>query len=524
MGQGHGYTGIGTGVTGGVGVSVGWLRRQRTLVSRCACLVNAYLKTFFLMSDGALFYEAEPAAGAAQHDGTMIQEEHDAAWQRMLHQLVCYQMQHRHCYIPKGDRRHPQLAEWLEKQVKLFHKGLLSATKQRELKALGVDWDVVEEYSRPGDNTEARWEARFEELVRFQQQHGHLRITLKNQSSAGFLHWRDNQRIRFRNGVMPPEQKARLDAIGFEWVQPERLSPSMEEHNVALWESLFERLLAFREQHGHCQVPNISSADRLLARWVQRQRYHRRKNRLLAERQRRLEEVGFDWASDKLHLVSGWEARFEELVRFQQQHGHLRITLKNQSSAGLMHWRDNQRIRFRSGVMPPEQKARLDAIGFEWEQPERLSPAMEEHNVALWESLFERLLAFRQQHGHCQVPKGKGADHVLARWVRQQRNHHRLNTLLAERQRRLEEVGFDWASDKLHFVSGWEARFEELVRFQQQHGHLRITLKNQSSAGFLHWRDNQRIRLRIGTLKPEQKARLDAIGFEWEPPGRPNPT
>ena len=449
----------------------------------------------------------------------LTKEPHDAEWQTMLHQLVCYHMQNGHCFVPRRDRRHPQLASWLERQVALFHKGRLSKDIQRELEALGMEWDDSEDLPAHANQTEARWESRFAELVAFRNKHGHLRVTLKNQLSPGLMHWRDNQRIRFEAGAMSPEQQAKLDSIGFEWEPPRRISPAMEKHNVELWESMFVKLLAFRDEHGHCQVPKSWKRDASLATWVSVQRRHCRKNRLLPDRHRRLEEIGFAWKSDKLHFVGGWEARFAELVAFKERHGHLRITKKNQLSAGLMHWRDNQRIRFRSGVMPPEQKARLDALGFEWENPERLSPSMEEHNVALWENMFTKLLAFREAHGHCQVPQSKKADALLGKWVQRQRYHHRKNTLLPERRQRLEEIGFVWQSDKLHFADGWEGRFAELVAFQQKHSHLRVTKTNESSPGLSHWRDNQRIRLRNGAMKPEQKAKLDALGFEWDPPG-----
>lgn len=444
---------------------------------------------------------------------------YDAEWQAMFHQLVCYRIQHGHCHVSRHDRSHPRLVSWLQKQAALFHKGRLSQDKQKELEALGLEWDAMDD--RPGrkNHNEDRWEARFAEIVAFKKEHGHLRITLKNQSSPGLMHWRDNQRIRFESGVLTTEQKTKLDSIGFEWEPPRRISPALEKHNVELWERMFERLLAFREAHGHCQVPKSWKSDASLAAWVGVQRRHFRDNKLIPERQRRLEEIGFAWKSDKLHFAGGWEARFAEMVAFKEKHGHLRITKKNQLTAGLMHWRDNQRIRFRSGVMPVEQKAKLEALGFEWENPTRLSPAKEVHNETLWESMFAKLQAFREAHGHCQVPHSKTGDQILGKWVQRQRYHHRKNTLLPERQQRLEEIGFVWHSDKLHFVGGWERRYAEVVAFKEKHGHLQITKTNEPSAGLSHWRDNQRIRLRSGVMKPEQKARLDALGFEWEPPG-----
>ena len=82
---------------------------------------------------------------------------------------------------------------------------------------------------------------------------------------------------------------------------------------------------------------------------------------------------------------------------------------------------------------------------------------------------------------------------------------------------------FAWKSDFLHNTNGWERRFAQLVAFQQQHGHIGVTQNNETSPGLMHWRDNQRVKLRNGTLTPDCKARLDALGFDWQSPGRGHP-
>ena len=84
------------------------------------------------MSKRETFHKSVTAKDATEHDDVMT-EEHDVAWIRMFRQLALYQVQNGHCFVPRRDRRHPQLAAWLEKQMEIFHKGKLSAAKQREL-------------------------------------------------------------------------------------------------------------------------------------------------------------------------------------------------------------------------------------------------------------------------------------------------------------------------------------------------------------------------------------------------------
>ena len=110
------------------------------------------------MSNGGPFFETGPTCATAQHDNGPIQDEQDRAWFGMLHQLVLYQIQNGHCFVPRKDRRHPHLAAWLEKQVMLFQKGRLSKEKQRELEALGMVWDYDDDGATSRNDTAARWE------------------------------------------------------------------------------------------------------------------------------------------------------------------------------------------------------------------------------------------------------------------------------------------------------------------------------------------------------------------------------
>lgn len=488
------------------------------------------------MNDGRPFHESDPDVGAAQHDGMLAEAEHDSLWLAMFHQLVFYHLQNGHCFVPLRDRRHPQLAAWLERQVVLFHKGRLSKNQQREMEALGMEWDYGDDRRKSRQHAETRWEERFAEMVSFKKKHGHLRITLKNQLSAGLMHWRDNQRIRFRKGVMSPEQKTRLEAIGLEWVQPGRLSPAMEEHNVALWESMFEKLLTFREEHGHCQVPQAKGTSEMLGKWVQRQRYYHKKGELRPERLRRLEEIGFGWKSDKLHFASGWEGRFAELVAFKEAHGHLRITKANESSPGLSHWRDNQRIRLRSGALKPEQQAKLDALGFEWEPPGWNTSALEEIQETQWQSKLAQLAAFKVAQGHNRVPKNWRENPALGQWLQKQRSKFRkgsgVDGLLPERLAKLDALGTEWRENppsppRRQLASAlppdpkakWEHRYARLVEFHRLNGHANVP--GHPDRLLRKWVLEQRAKHAEGSLGADQITRLEALGFSWQTPTPP---
>lgn len=97
---------------------------------------------------------------------------------------------------------------------------------------------------------------------------------------------------------LTPEQRRRLDELGFYW--------ALREMN---WEQRFSELGSFWEKHGHCDVPRRWPDNPGLRGWVLRQRY--RKHTLRADRIRKLDGLNFRWLS-----VEGGTARSTTTGRF----------------------------------------------------------------------------------------------------------------------------------------------------------------------------------------------------------------
>ena len=63
---------------------------------------------------------------------------------------------------------------------------------------------------------------------------------------------------------------------------------------------------------------------------------------------------------------------------------------------------------------------------------------------------YDELIAFKQQHGHCNVPKKYSANKLLGQWVSNQRTQYRFkckgeaSSMTADRQADLEKIGFQW--------------------------------------------------------------------------------
>jgi hypothetical protein len=105
---------------------------------------------------------------------------------------------------------------------------------------------------------------------------------------------------------------------------------------TAKWYVMFDRLKKFKEQNGHCLVPNRYREDRSLGSWVSTQRRNFKlsakncKESVMwprfSDRIRKLNELGFVWALCDPRCAS-WEKRYRELCDYRNRHGkHLLVS------------------------------------------------------------------------------------------------------------------------------------------------------------------------------------------------------
>jgi hypothetical protein len=137
-------------------------------------------------------------------------------------------------------------------------------------------------------------------------------------------------------------------------------NPSNSNWNTALWEKGLAALCRFRAREGHCcpwrrhVEGNVS-----VGAWVATQRYH--EDRMLAERKRRLNAIGFVWDfNDYL-----WEQNFAALLKFKRRESHCCVpTFHKEGDFKLGYWVSTQRRNKRE--MSAERRTRLNKIGFVW--------------------------------------------------------------------------------------------------------------------------------------------------------------
>jgi len=87
-----------------------------------------------------------------------------------------------------------------------------------------------------------------------------------------------------------------------------------------------------------------------------------------------------------------------------------------------------------------------------------------------WASMFRLLIEYKDQHVNTLVPASYKQNPKLGRWVKAQRNLHSKKQLSSHRVLRLESIGFVWCVKRLIVDANWDAMFQLLLEYKDQHG------------------------------------------------------
>ena len=256
------------------------------------------------------------------------------------------------------------------------------------------------------------------------------------------------------------------------------------------WDEMFGLLRKFNAREGNCLVPQVYSEDGAnLGTWTAAQR--RARNRLLPERKRRLDELGFVWDA----VAALWEAGFAALAQFKEREGNCLVPQQHlEDGLKLGTWVGAQRMA--RDQMLPERKRRLDGLGFVWDV-----------DAAVWEAGFAALAQYKEREGNCRVPWRHNENGVkLSVWVATQRDKQNA----ADRKKRLDDIGFVW--DPL--TAAWNEGYAALLKFKAREGNCYVGRGHMEDGYSLgNWAGVQR--LARDSMIPSRKAKLDAVGFLW---------
>ena len=315
-----------------------------------------------------------------------------------------------------------KLGRWTEGQRRLWLRQSLDQDRAERLQALtGWFW----ESKKISPRGTLGWEEAFNKLIEYREREGNVLVPQHYQTPDGFHlgYWVKYQR-KTMQGMSPDRISKLQDLPGWKW--------NVRVPGKTLWESAIRHLREFVQNEGHARVPkDYRTKDGFrLGGWVQAQRSEM--ERLPSELKSQLVALpGWTWDA----LSDRWEDGFRHLAEFVEREGHARVRQDFVAEDGyrLGSWGQNQRAR--RDKMPPERRARLEALpGWMW-----VTDSLQ------WDDWINLLKDFARQKGHTRVPQlFKTSDGLLlGRWVNSRRTSR--DRLTPDQQSELESLpGWVW--------------------------------------------------------------------------------
>lgn len=457
-----------------------------------------------------------------------------------LNELIAFKEKYGHTNVPKRYPVDPSLGQWVShvrsaKNRSSGYSNHLSSAQINQLNNIGFQWHI----EKPGK----QFDEYFADLLEYKRKHGDADVPTNYPEDVSLGHWVNRIRQSYRvisEGQKPynplsEEQIQRLTSIGFKF--------TVRGHQ-AKFKSFEERIVELREyadKFGDVNVPKTYKDNMQLARWCDKIRTSYRymqsgekptKRYELTDAQiAELEKLGFNWVIPTVRSKAvPFEDRIKSLLDFKSIHGHCDIPANFKEENGLGHWCNNIRVAYKNlqvgkqGTykLTPSQIVKLEEIGFKW--------AVTQSFVSTFDERMEALIAFKAEHGHCDVPAQKTK---LGRWCNQVRVSYKAMggpkekqpyQLTQEQIDRLNAIGFKWQVGSWH--TSFDKRMDELKDYKSKHGHCYVPPKYPDNLSLGYWCNNVRFAYKCikegkpppSKLTEEQISMLDQIEFEWIPP------
>jgi hypothetical protein len=185
---------------------------------------------------------------------------------------------------------------------------------------------------------------------------------------------------------------------------------------------MYQRLVTFKAEHGHVNVPQGYKDDKQLGSWVTNIRYKRKclqKSGLEFEVEE--EEEGND------HLMLGG---VEPMNDFEATANILGMDLGTSTKKDGVSGGGSTKLKRKKKRLSQERIAQLDNLGFLWSQDKQYKS---------WDERFNELQEYKRVNGNTRVPRASGS---LGEWVHMQRKMYHKNdkNFMARRAPRLEAM------------------------------------------------------------------------------------
>jgi hypothetical protein len=301
---------------------------------------------------------------------------------------------------------------------------------------------------------------------------------------------------------------------------------------MSAWDQHYVDLVRFKDQYGHCKVPQLYKDNPTLGLWVRQQRVYRRKGTLPFEKIELLDKLGFVWEARRRAVPrSKWEDRFEDLQLYKKKHGHTNVPANSIEYSTLARWVILQRNLYRQDKLLAWKQKLLEKEGFEWGR--EVGPSTS------WEDQVAQLSRFKDQKGHCWVSRTDKNHKDLGRWLAATRGKKLAGQLSFERFSQLARLGVLWRRNrKTNYTLSqslreffpefparirkriiqkdyWKKMYDLLCDHIKKYGNGDFKEHPPENAELAVWAKVQRTLFASGRLKHEHEVSLNRAGFSW---------
>lgn len=339
------------------------------------------------------------------------------------------------------------------------------------------------------NKTKVSWEVFFKEFVEAKKTRPEWPYISKEQDETKSLGiWCMTQRERKRKGILYPEREKRLTEVGFSWIP-----------NDEKWERKFRQLIEYKERFKRTTVTTKDFEKYPeyyeLHHWIRLQKRNGQKSSYLAERKKRLEEIGFDFSSDD--VKGSWLDFFNQLKEYKNEFGDCNVPQIGKTHKQLGRWLNDQRHKYGKEKLLDDRKKLLNDLGVIWNIIE-----------FEWELKFQDLKKYFSQHGDFDVKQSDTEYKGLYNWLYKIRK----NGVSTEKKKRFDEIDFDFTDNKR---ANWYDMFNQLAKFKEINGHTNIPIKYPKNQELAKWVLAQKVLQRKNELDKEKLDILNAINFQW---------
>jgi hypothetical protein len=133
----------------------------------------------------------------------------------------------------------------------------------------------------------------------------------------------------------------------------------------------------------------------------------------------------------------------------------------------------------------------------------------------IWDRNFDTVFEFAKENGHLNFPRTMKDGHKFVIWLRLQKDRKRIREnqvaklALLSRLANIEEASTSGTLAKI-----WDSMYSKLLDFHKDNGHMVVPKRDKQ---LNTWVQEQRQHAKDGTLRKERKAKLDNIGFQFQP-------